>query len=118
MPKFYYDVIPTLIIFAGANGSGKSRAAKYLLPRIVVKEFINADEIARGLSPLNPEGQKISAGKIVRRRIDELLDKENSFAIETTLAGGWLRSVIQKARARGFKIEMHYIYSDDVRINL
>lgn len=109
---------PTLIIFAGANGSGKTTAAEYLLPRLGVKEFVNADEIARGLSPFNPAGQRIESGKLVLKRIDKLLADGKSFAIETTLSGGTLASRLKKAQSIGLAVEMHYIFSSDVRLNL
>ena len=49
------------------------------------REFVNADEIARGISPFNPEKVAIQAGKIMLNRIDELLNNHVDFAIETTL---------------------------------
>ena len=76
-----------LIIFAGANGAGKTTAAEYLLPREKIREFINADEIARGLSPFNPAGQKVAAGRLVLDRIRSLMSKGDGFAFESTLSG-------------------------------
>lgn len=75
------DQSQTLIIFAGANGSGKTTAAEYLLKRIGLKEFVNADEIARGLSPFDPSSQAVSAGKLVLKRINDLITHNKSFAI-------------------------------------
>lgn len=109
---------PKLIIFAGANGSGKTTAADYLLPRLRIKEFVNADEIARGLSPFNPAGQALTAGRLVLARTDDLIAKGGSFAIETTLSGSHLKKIIIKARAAGYHIEMHYIFCSDIAINL
>jgi predicted ABC-type ATPase len=63
-----------LYIIAGCNGAGKTTASFTVLPEILnCKEFVNADEIARGLSPFQPEKVAIEAGKIMLRRIDELL---------------------------------------------
>jgi predicted ABC-type ATPase len=109
---------PKLIIFAGANGSGKTTAAEYLLPRLKIKEFVNADEIARGLSPFNPVGQGLASGRLVLERMDKQLEKGDSFAIETTLSGNNVRKVIGKARAVGFSVEMHYIFCADINMNL
>ena len=109
---------PTLIIFAGANGSGKTTAAEYLLPKLKIKEFVNADEIARGLSPLNPTGQALSAGKLVLKRTKELMQKHISFAVETTLSGNHLKKIITEAKKQGYVVEMHYIFCADINMNL
>ncbi len=88
---------PKLIIFAGANGSGKTTAARYLLtlPHFSVREFVNADEIARGLSPFNPEGQALKSGRLMLERITELMEKGHSFAFETTLASRTFSKIIK-----------------------
>ena len=109
---------PTLIIFAGANGSGKTTAAEYLLKRIGLKEFVNADEIARGLSPFNPASQAVSAGKLVLKRTDRLIGQGKSFAIETTLSGHHIRKIIAKAKAAGYVVELYYLFCRDVNVNL
>ena len=65
--------MPTLFVIAGCNGAGKTTLSKNLLPEYLgVKEFVNADEIARGLSPFNPEGVAFTAGRIMLERIHEL----------------------------------------------
>lgn len=77
----------TLYIIAGCNGAGKTTASLTMLPEIwKCKEFVNADEIARGLSPFNPEGVAIQAGRIMLKRIEYLLKEKVTFSIETTLA--------------------------------
>lgn len=78
--------MPNLYIIAGCNGAGKTTASYTVLPEILhCKEFVNADEIARGLSPFQPEKAAIQAGKIMLKRIEELIELNNDFAIETTL---------------------------------
>lgn len=80
--------MPTLYIIAGPNGAGKTTAAYYLLPNVFeTMEFVNADEIAKGLSPLNAEGVAFEAGRIMLKRINSLLNSRESFAFETTLSG-------------------------------
>ena len=76
-----------LYIISGCNGAGKTTASYTVLPEILnCKEFVNADEIARGLSPFNPESVAIEAGRLMLRRIEFLLEKDTSFSIETTLS--------------------------------
>lgn len=79
---------------------------------------MNADEIARGLSPYNPSGQKVLAGKLLIGRVESLISKKENFAIESTLAGHTLVRVLKSARAQGYYIKMYYIYTNNVDINL
>ena len=76
-----------LFIITGCNGAGKTTASFTILPEILnCKEFVNADEIARGLSPFQPEKVAFEAGRIMLERINELLSKKEDFAFETTLS--------------------------------
>lgn len=76
-----------LYIIAGCNGAGKTTASFTILPKILnCKEFVNADEIAKGLSPFQPEKVAFEAGRIMLKRINELLANKEVFAFETTLA--------------------------------
>jgi predicted ABC-type ATPase len=69
-----------LYIISGPNGAGKTTASYTVLPKILqCKEFVNADEIARGLSPFNPESVAIEAGRLMLKRISELLQRNESF---------------------------------------
>jgi predicted ABC-type ATPase len=79
--------MPNLYIIAGCNGAGKTTASFTVLPEMLdCDEFINADEIARGLSPLNPDKAAIEAGRLMLTKIEKLVSKKNDFAFETTLA--------------------------------
>lgn len=63
-----------LYVIAGCNGAGKTTASYTILPEILdCQEFVNADEIARGLSPFQPENVALEAGKIMLHRINELM---------------------------------------------
>ena len=63
-----------LYIIAGCNGAGKTTASFTVLPEMLnCREFVNADEIAKGLSPFNPEGVAIQAGRLMIDRIIHLL---------------------------------------------
>ncbi len=66
------------------------------------EEFINADEIARGLSPLNPDRAAIEAGRIMLSKIDKLISNHKDFAFETTLATKSYSNTIKKARQVGY----------------
>ena len=94
-----------LYILAGCNGAGKTTAAYALLPeQLDCKEFVNADEIARGLSPFNPERVSIQAGKLMVHRIDELLAAGESFVIETTLSTRSYVSLVRQAQEKGYTV--------------
>jgi predicted ABC-type ATPase len=67
--------MPDLYIIAGPNGAGKTTASFTILPQIFnCREFVNADEIARGLSPFNPESVAFEAGRIMLERIEQLIE--------------------------------------------
>jgi predicted ABC-type ATPase len=82
-----------LYVIAGCNGAGKTTASFTILPEILdCKEFVNADEIARGISPFQPEKAGIEAGRLMLTRIKRLLESGENFAFETTLS---TRSYVQ-----------------------
>ena len=93
-----------LYVIAGCNGAGKTTASFTILPEILdCKEFINADEIARGISPFQPEKVSFEAGRIMLNRINELLDRSESFAFETTLSGRAYLRHIARWRGAGYR---------------
>lgn len=101
----------TLYIIAGCNGAGKTTASLTMLPEIwKCREFVNADEIARGLSPFNPESMAIEAGRIMLRRIDDLLKGDESFSIETTLSTRSYAKTIEKAHENGFSVQLLFFW--------
>lgn len=96
--------MPKLYIIAGCNGAGKTTASYTILPEILdCKEFVNADEIARGLSPFQPEKVAFEAGRIMLNRIAELVNGQENFAFETTLASRTFVSLIQAAMQKGYE---------------
>ena len=101
----------TLYIIAGCNGAGKTTASYTVLPEIwECKEFVNADEIARGLSPFNPGGVAIEAGRIMLRRIEDLLKQDKSFSIETTLSTRSYIQLIHRAHKQGYIVTLLFFW--------
>ena len=102
-----------LYIIAGCNGAGKTTASFTILPKILgCKEFINADEIAKGLSPFQPESVAVQAGRIMLARMDELLQKGETFAFETTLATKSYKQKIEWAQANGYEVTLLFFWLD------
>jgi len=100
-----------LYIIAGCNGAGKTTASFTILPEILnCKEFVNADEIAKGLSPFQPEKVAFEAGRIMLKRVDELLSSGQNFAFETTLATKSYRSKIQEAHKNGYDVTLLFFW--------
>jgi predicted ABC-type ATPase len=103
--------MPNLYIIAGCNGAGKTTASYTVLPEMLnCKEFVNADSIAAGLSPFNPDSVAIEAGRIMLNRIEVLMQGEEDFAIETTLATRIYVDLIKRARKTGYKIKLIYFW--------
>jgi len=96
-----------LYVIAGCNGAGKTTASFTILPEMLdCREFVNADEIAKGLSPFNPEGVAIQAGRLMIDRIIHLLKEGDTFAFETTLATRSYIKLIQQAQKRGYFVTL------------
>jgi len=107
--------MPNLYIIAGCNGAGKTTASFTVLPEMLnCDEFINADEIARGLSPLNPERVAIDAGRLMLGLIDKLITARKDFAFETTLSTKSYVKTILKAKQQGFDVSMVFFWLDSV----
>jgi predicted ABC-type ATPase len=106
-----------LYIIGGCNGAGKTTASFNILPDLLnCKEFVNADEIARGLSPFQPEKVSIEAGRLMLKRIDELLCSNQDFAFETTLSTKTFINTIEKAKSRGYYVTLIFFWLDSVEL--
>ena len=103
--------MPNLYIIAGCNGAGKTTASyTVLLELFKCKEFVNADSIAAGLSPFNPESVALEAGRIMLQRINVLLSESVDFAIETTLSTRSYVSFIKKAKELDYDVTLLYFW--------
>lgn len=106
-----------LYIIAGCNGAGKTTASFTILPEILnCKEFVNADEIAKGLSPFQPENVAFESGRIMLERIDELFKNNQTFAVETTLATRSYKSKILEAQQNGYKVVLLFFWLRKVEL--
>lgn len=100
-----------LYIIAGCNGAGKTTASMSVLPEVLdCEEFVNADEIAKGLSPFHPEEMAIEAGKLMLQRIDTLIGQRKSFAIETTLATRSYKTLVERAKKAGYSVTLLFFW--------
>ena len=117
--RIFAPEMKNLYIISGCNGAGKTTASYTVLPEILdCKEFVNADEIARGLSPFNPESVAIEAGRLMLKRIDELLEKGETFSIETTLATKSYINLVHRAHAKGYIVKVLFFWLNSPQLAL
>lgn len=83
---------------------------QFLPEMLQCKEFVNADEIAKGLSPFQPDKVAIEAGRIMLKRIQELIDSNSDFAFETTLATRSYVNTIKKVQTKGYFVTLIYFW--------
>lgn len=106
-----------LYIISGCNGAGKTTASYTILPEIIeCKEFVNADEIAKGLSPFQPEKVGFESGRIMINRINELLKENKSFAFETTLSTRSYRNKIIQAKKQGYNVTLLFFWLNNIEL--
>lgn len=100
---------PHLFVIAGPNGAGKTTYAfRHIRDVSGSTEFVNLDEIARGLSPLAPQRARQRAARTALEMTADLIAHQHSFSIETTLAGRTHLRTLHAARDAGFKIVLLY----------
>ena len=103
--------MPTLFIIAGPNGVGKTTFAdRYLPDEAKQLEFVNADLIARGLSPYDPESAAMEAGRIALKRIRELIASRTGFTWETTMSGRTAVVWLRQAREAGYILKTYFLW--------
>ena len=101
---------PTIYLIAGCNGAGKTTfATEFLRKRAALVRFLNADEIARGLSPLAPTQVALKGGRILLSEVKGCVAKRESFALESTLSGKTYLTLLKDARVKGYHLQLHYL---------
>lgn len=106
-----------IVMIAGPNGAGKTTfATEYLPKELGVMNFINADLIAAGLSPFNPEAASVAAGRIMSSEIKRLLSSGEDFSFETTLSSLRFFRWIPMWRLNGYRVELNYLQLADVEM--
>jgi predicted ABC-type ATPase len=115
--NFASYLMPTLYIIAGCNGAGKTTASNTLLPVVLnCREFVNADSIAAGLSPFDVEKYAVEAGRLMLKRMEQLIDEKSDFAIETTLSSKIYGQRINQAKGKGYKIILIFFWLSNVKL--
>ncbi len=102
--------MPKILILAGPNGAGKTTFAReFILKELKFKRFVNADLIATGLSPFNPNLAAFSAGKIMLHEISNLVRNRESFVFETTLSGKSYAAKLRRWKKAGYEISLIFL---------
>jgi predicted ABC-type ATPase len=105
-------------ILGGTNGSGKSTIYDEAVRLQADGEFVNADVLARRMSPNAPEAVSLKAGRRVIERLGELIAARDSFVHETTLSSHQSLQVMRDARAAGYHVGLVFVVLDSVDLNV
>lgn len=106
--------MPVCWIVAGPNGAGRTTFAQSYLPRVAgCLNFVNADSIAAGLSPLEPARKHLPASRIFLREIHANIAASRDFAFETTLSGRIYLSLVRQLVESGWRVELIYLALPD-----
>ncbi|MFK7912206.1 MAG: zeta toxin family protein [Akkermansiaceae bacterium] len=102
---------PILFLITGPNGAGKTTFASEILTReLKGMRFLNADEIARGLSPFDPPSVAFKAGRLLITEARELVENKTSFALESTISGIGHTRLIKSAKEAGYEVILHFLW--------
>lgn len=98
------------VVIGGPNGAGKTTFAREFLPKEArIERFVNADLIAAGISPFNPELASLSAGRLFLIELDRLIEAKESFAFESTLSGLRHAARLRRMKRAGYSIEIVFL---------
>ena len=110
---------PVCTIIAGPNGSGKTTFALNYLPEVAkCRNFVNADLIAAGLSPLSPEREWLSASRLFMKEVHSYVAQKEDFAFETTLSGRTYLRLIRQLQGEGWEIRLYYLWLPSIEMSL
>lgn len=110
---------PVCTIIAGPNGAGKTTFALTYLPETAhCRNFVNADLIAAGLSPLSPERERVAASRLFLAEIQQYIKRREEFAFETTLSGRTYLKLIRELLADGWEVRLFYLWLPSVEMSL
>lgn len=109
--------MPNLYVISGCNGAGKTTASYTVLPEMLdCDEFVNVDEIAKGLSPFNPDRAAIEAGRLMLNKMNRLVEKKTDFAFETTLSPRSYVNMVSMAKEAGYHVTLLYFWLNTVEL--
>jgi len=110
---------PSVYIIAGPNGAGKTTFAQEFLPKYAdCSNFVNADLIAKGVSPFLPEAAAFRAGRLMLEEIELLAKRHADFGFETTFSGRTHRKLIRGLKRRGYSVHLFYLWVSGVELAL
>jgi len=100
-----------IVLLGGPNGAGKTTAASVLLPEeLRVSAFLNADEIARRISPNDVDAAAFEAGRILIEQMRDMIRRGQSFAVETTCAGKSYLRILKDCQSAGWRVSLIYLW--------
>jgi predicted ABC-type ATPase len=109
--------MPRVFVIGGPNGAGKTTIAGGLLPEILeCDEYVNADAIAKALSPFESDRAAFKAGRVMLESIHSLADRRKDFAFETTMASRSFAPFLRRCRDRGYEINLLFIWLRSVTL--
>jgi predicted ABC-type ATPase len=108
----------TCWIIAGPNGAGKTTFALQYLPAFACRNFVNADLIAAGLSPLAPETEQLTASRLFLQEIENRIQSKQDFAFETTLSGRSYLKLIKRLQSEGWRVELIYLALPNLEMSI